>query len=163
MQGKKVYQEKMFNNFRLSERVPENNFYRILLKVIDPQLQLLYPATKHLYGDTGNPGIDPVVFFKLCLTGYLENIISDRELLEHCSMRMDILFFLGYDIDEPLPWHSTLSRTRQLYPDELFEVIFNKVFTLCVEAGMVKGSVQATDSAFIKANAASIQLKVPAE
>jgi hypothetical protein len=28
---------------------------------------------------------------------------------------LDILFFLGYDIDEPLPWHSTISRTRQLY------------------------------------------------
>jgi len=26
-----------------------------------------------------------------------------------------MLFFIGYDIDEALPWHSTLSRTRQLY------------------------------------------------
>ena len=30
MQGKKIYQEKLFNQFRLSDRVPENNFYRRL-------------------------------------------------------------------------------------------------------------------------------------
>jgi hypothetical protein len=35
--------------------------------------------------------------------GYLENITSDLKLFEHCTMRMDILYFLGYDIDEQLP------------------------------------------------------------
>jgi len=30
MQGKKEYQEKLFNNFQLSERVPKTNFYRRL-------------------------------------------------------------------------------------------------------------------------------------
>ncbi|MCD9583396.1 transposase, partial [Tenacibaculum maritimum] len=27
--------------------------------------------------------------------GYLENIISDRKLISHCSMRLDILYFIG--------------------------------------------------------------------
>ncbi|MEO9513594.1 MAG: transposase [Flavobacteriaceae bacterium] len=43
------------------------------------------------------------MFFKLCLVGYLENIISDLRLVEHCSMRLNILYFIGYDIDEELP------------------------------------------------------------
>ena len=30
MQGKKGYQEKLFTNFQLSQRVPEANFYRRL-------------------------------------------------------------------------------------------------------------------------------------
>jgi hypothetical protein len=95
------------------------------------------------------------------LTGYLENITSDRKLVEHCcAMRMDVLHFLGFDIDEELPWHSTISRTRQLYPIALFETLFNKVFTLCVNAGMVSGHTQAVDSAPIKANA-SIESVVP--
>jgi IS5 family transposase len=63
------------------------------------------------------------------LIGCMENISSDRKLIQHCSMRMDILYFLGYNIDEPLPWHSTLSRTRQLYPEALFEAVFDKVFS----------------------------------
>ncbi|WP_460963720.1 transposase [Spirosoma litoris] len=59
-----------------------------------------------------------------------------EKLIEHCSMRMDMLYFLGYNIDESLPWHSTLSRTRQLYPESLFELLFNKVFSLCVAHNM---------------------------
>lgn len=68
-------------------------------------------------------------------------------------VRMNILYFLGYDIDEELPWHSIISRTRQLYPVILFETLFNKVFTLCVNAGMLSSHTQAVDSAPIKANA----------
>nr|WP_217632848.1 transposase [Maribacter dokdonensis] len=95
MQGKKDYQEKLFARFQLSERIPKNNFYRRLKEVQD--LDLLYNLTKGYYGESGQKSIDPVVFFKLCLVGYLENIISDRKLIAHCSMRLDILFFVGYD------------------------------------------------------------------
>lgn len=114
---------------------------------------------------SGQKSIDPVVFFKLCLVGYLENIISDRDLIQHSSMRLDILFFLGYDIDEPLPWHSTISRPRQLYPEKVFEEVFTKVLIMCIDKGMVSGHTQATDSAPIKANASmdSLELKVPKE
>ncbi len=161
MQGKKQYQEKLFNDFRLSERVPEHNFYRRLKDAID--LRSLYPLTKGYYGESGQKSIDPVVFFKLCLVGYLENIISDRKLIDHCSMRLDILFFIGYDIDEELPWHSTISRTRQLFPESVFEEVFTKVLSLCIEKGMVSGHTQAIDSAPVKANASmdTLELKVP--
>jgi transposase len=118
MQGRKNYTEKLFPSFQLSDRIPEDNLYRRLRETLD--LSFLYRDTKELYGRTGNPSIDPVVFFKLLITGYLENITSDRKLVEHCSMRMDVLYFLGYDLDEELPWHSTISRTRQLYPETLF-------------------------------------------
>jgi len=163
MQGKKQYSEKLFTSFQLSERVPENNFYRRLKSSFD--LDFLYPLTCPYYGDCGQDSIDPVVFFKLCLVGYLENIMSDRHLITHCSMRLDILYFLGYDIDEPLPWHSTVSRTRALFPEEVFETSFSKVLGLCVEAGMVAGHTQAIDSAPVKANASmdSLELKVPEE
>lgn len=163
MQGKKDYQEKLFAHFQLSDRVPKNNFYRRLKQVLE--LQFLYSLTKKYYGESGQKSIDPVVFFKLCLVGYLENIISDRDLIQHSSMRLDILYFLDYDIDEPLPWHSTISRTRQLYPESVFEEVFTKVLTMCVEKGMVSGHTQAIDSAPIKANASmdSLELKVPKE
>ena len=161
MQGKKDYQEKLFNNFQLSDRVPETNFYRRLKVVVD--LHFLYSLTKNYYGDSGQKSIDPVVFFKLCLVGYLENLISDRQLIAHCSMRLDILYFIGYDIDEELPWHSTISRTRQLFPESVFEAVFTKVLILCIEKGMVSGHTQTIDSAPVKANASmdTLELKVP--
>ena len=162
MQGRKDYTEKLFLSFQLSNRIPKENLYRRLRETLD--LSFLYKDTKELYGKTGNPSIDPVVFFKLLITGYLENITSDRKLVEHCCMRMDVLYFLGFDIDEDLPWHSTISRTRQLYPESLFGTLFNKVFALCVDSGMVSGHAQAVDSAPIKANASmeSVVPKMPA-
>jgi hypothetical protein len=45
--------------------------------------------------------------------GRLKNIASDRRLVEHCSLQLDILYFLSYEVDEDLPGPSTISRTRQ--------------------------------------------------
>jgi transposase len=151
MQGKKNYAEKLFNHFQLSDRVPEDNFYRILKDSLG--LRYLYKATKEYYGEEGQQSIDPVVFFKLILVGYLENLNSDRKIISHSKLRLDILYFIGYDIDEELPWHSTLSRTRQLFGEEVFRDLFKAVLKLCVEKGMVSGKRQAMDSAYIKANA----------
>lgn len=151
MQGKKSYTEKLFTSFQLSERVPQDNFYRRLKESLD--LGFLYKETGHYYGTEGQKSIDPVVFFKLILMGFLENINSDRKIIEHASLRLDILYLIGYDIDEELPWHSTLSRTRQLYGEELFLKLFRKVLGMCVEKGMVSGKYQAVDSAYVKANA----------
>jgi transposase len=151
MQGKKQYAEKLFTSFQLSNHVPADNFYRRLKKVLD--LQWLYKATKKYYGTEGQQSIDPLVFFKLILVGYLENLNSDRKIIEHSRMRLDILFFLGYDLDEELPWHSTISRTRALYGEEVFKELFSKVLSLCVSKGMLSGRRQAIDSAYVKANA----------
>lgn len=163
MQGKKLYQEKLFTNFQLSTRIPSTNLYRRLNTVLD--LSFVYKLTSPYYGLCGQKSIDPIVFFKICLIGYLENIISDRQLIEHCSMRLDILLFLGYDIDEELPWHSTLSRTRKLLPENIFEQVFSHIVGMCVEKGMVSGHTQCIDSAPVKANASmdSLELKVPAD
>ena len=51
MQGKKEYQEKLFVNFRLSERVPKENFYRRLKETLD--LSYLHKLTKKYYGTEG--------------------------------------------------------------------------------------------------------------
>jgi transposase len=88
-----------------------------------------------------------VVFFKLMLVSRLEKLVSDRRLIERCNLRLEILYFLGYEVDEDLPWHSTISRTRQLYP----AAVFKHVFAQCVAAGLVTGHTQAVDSAFVKA------------
>ena len=161
MQGTKIFQEKLFNNFQLSNRVPKDNFYRRLSGVLD--LEFIRKATKSYYGDCGQKSLDPVVFFKLCLVGYLENITSDRKLIAHCGLRLDILYFLCFDIDEELPWHSTVSRTRQLFPESVFENLFTHVFEMCVSMEMVSGHTQVIDSAPVKANASmdSLELKVP--
>lgn len=157
MQGKKHYQDKRLASFRLSERVPKDNFYRRLKNTLD--LQWLYDATKTYYGTEGHQSIDPVVFFKLILIGYLENLLSDRRIIQTVSMRLDMLYFIGYELDEPLPWHSTISRTRQLLGEEVFKQLFVQVLRHCAQKGMVKGRRQAMDSVHVKANASMDSLK----
>ena len=59
MQGKKDYQEKLFTNFLLSDRVPEENFYCRLKDALD--LHFLYSLTKDFYGSSGQKSIDPFI------------------------------------------------------------------------------------------------------
>jgi len=151
MQGRKTFEEQLFTNFLLSDRVPADNFYRRLKDTLD--LRFIYKATAKYYGTEGQESIDPAVFFKLILVGYLENLGSDRRIINTASMRLDILYFIGYTLEEPLPWHSTLSRTRQLYSEDVFKELFKRVLKECINKGMVSGRRQAVDSALIKANA----------
>jgi transposase len=163
MQGHKEYHPKVFYQTSLESLVSGNNYYRKLDNVLD--LNFLYKLTKHYYGNEGQKSIDPIVFFKICLIGYLNDMISDRKLIEFCSDSLGIRLFLGYDLDEDLPWHSTISRTRQLYEDKIFKEVFDQVLAQCVDSGLVAGHTQAIDSAFVKANASmdSLELKVPKE
>ena len=94
MQGRKTFEDERELRFSLSAHVPGHNFYRRLKDRLD--LNFLYELTAPFYGKCGQQSIDPVVFFKLCLISYLENITSDRRLIEHCSLRLDLLYFLDY-------------------------------------------------------------------
>lgn len=151
MQGRKTFTPKLFYELSLDKLVPADNLYRKLQQELD--LQFLYPATACYYGAEGQESIDPVVFFKILLVGYLNNINSDRALMRFCSNCLDVRLFLGYDLDEQMPWHSTISRTRQLFGEAVFLRLFQEVLRKCVQKGMVRGKRQAVDSAFMKANA----------
>ncbi len=86
----------------LDQLVPTDNFYRRLNKSLN--LHWLYASTKPYYGGEGQESIDPVVFFKMCIVGYVGNIGSDRKLADYCADSLSIRLFLGYDIDEALPY-----------------------------------------------------------
>jgi transposase len=161
MLGQKKFQPKIIYNISLEGLVPPDDFYRRLESLLD--LRFVYQECKNLYGKTGNPSIDPVVFFKLNIFGFFENIISDRDLIRKANDRLSIRYFLGYDIDEKLPWHSTISRTRSLIKKEVFEKIFEMVLERCNDAGLIEGKHQSIDSTLVKANASmdSLERKEP--
>ena len=161
MLGKKKFQPKLMYNLTLDDLVPEDDFYRRLESILD--LRFVYQECKNLYGKTGNPSIDPVVFFKINLYGFFEKITSDRELVRKASDRLSVRYYLGYDIDEKLPWHSTISRTRTIIKKETFELVFNKILEKCYQAGLIEGKHQSIDSTLVKANASldSLERKVP--
>lgn len=163
MQGRHKFLDRKVLEFCLSDQIPKHNLYYRLKDVL--QLEYLHELTKPYYGSCGQKSIDAEVFFKLCLIQHLENIDSDRKLMEVCSLRLDLRYFLGYNLGEALPCHSTLCRTRHLLPRHVFDKVFTHILSLCVDSGMVAGSVVAVDSAFVKANASidSLELKVSKE
>ena len=92
MQGRKYIQPKMLYQVSIDSLVPPDNFYRLLAQTLD--LNFLYKATAKYYGTEGQESIDPVVFFKICLIGYLNNINSDRRLMAYCSNCLDTRWYL---------------------------------------------------------------------
>lgn len=151
MQGHKKYEPRLFVNFHLPDVIPDDNFYKVLKEKLD--LRFVYQMTKPIYSHTGKPSIDPVVFFKMLLVGYLENCCSDRALERLFQLRLDLLYFIDHDISERVPDHSTICKTRKRIPGDVFEAVFTHILGLCVQSGMVSGKIQSIDSAYINANA----------
>ena len=142
----------------LVKLVPAHHFYQQLLQGVD--FRFVRPLFEPFYCATGRPSLDPIVFVKLLLVAHLENITSDRKLLELANLHLGIRAFLGYRLEQPLPWHSTLCRTRQRIPVSVFETCFTHIVGLCINKGLVSGHTQVIDSAYIKANASMSRLKL---
>jgi transposase len=60
----------------LEDLVPHTHFYRHLDHVLD--LSFVRDLVKETYAHGGRPSIDPVVFFKLQLVMFFEDIRSER-------------------------------------------------------------------------------------
>ncbi|SFF30802.1 IS1182 family transposase [Spirosoma endophyticum] len=145
------------SNTSLIKLVPTQHFYQQLLEAVD--FSFIRPFFEPFYSTIGRPSIDPLVFIKLLLVKHFENITSDRKLLELANLHLGIRSFLGYGLEHPLPWHSSLTRTRQRIPVSVFEACFTQVVGLCIQKGLVSGHTQVIDSAYIKANASMSRLK----
>jgi transposase len=87
----------------LEDLVPADHFYRHLEKSLD--LSFVRELVQQTYAGKGRHSIDPVVFFKLQLVMFFEDICSERLLMRHAPVRLSVKWYLGYDLDEPLPDH----------------------------------------------------------
>ena len=139
------------DNLSLEELVPKDNFYRRLEGRID--LSFVRELVVDRYATIGRTSIDPVVFFRLQLVMFLEGIRSERQLMEVAADRLSVRWYLGYDLNEPLPDHSSLTRIRERYGLEIFRGFFEKIVEECFEAGLVWGEELFFDSTKVKADA----------
>jgi hypothetical protein len=62
-------------------------------------------------------------------------------------------WYLGYDLCEPLPDHSSLTRIRERYGLEVFGRFFERIVEMCFEAGLVRGHELYFDATKVEANA----------
>jgi transposase len=139
------------DNLSLEELVPKDNFYRRLEQRLD--LSFIRELVADRYATVGRHSVDPVVFFRLQLVMFFEGIRSERELMKIASDRLSVRWYLGYDLQEPLPDHSSLTRIRERYGLEIFRGFFERIVEMCFEAGLVRGEELFFDSTKVKANA----------
>jgi transposase len=158
MMGKKFRNFTPLPDLSLEELVPKDNFYRRLEGTLD--LSFVRDLVEERYASSGRPSVDPVVFFKLQLVLFFEGLRSERQLMEVVADRLSIRWYLGYDLHEPLPDHSSLTRIRDRYGLETFRRFFEEIVERCAEAGLVWGEELYFDATKIEANA-SLESIVP--
>jgi transposase len=152
MMGTKERNFSPLTDLSLEELVPKDNFYRYLRATLD--LSFVRDLVRDRYAASGRPSVDPVVFFKLQLVLFFEGLRSERRLMDVVADRLSIRWYLGYDLDESLPDHSSLAKIRERYGLEVFRRFFERIVELCVEAGLVWGEELYFDSTKVAANAA---------
>src|SRR5688572_27904803 len=121
----------------LEDLVPEDNFYRQVERSID--LSFVRELADEFYSSIGRPSIDPVVFFKLQLIAFFEGIRSERQLMETVNLNLAHRWFIGYDLDESVPDHSSLSKFRERSGLEVFQRFFEDIMEVCIQAELVWG------------------------
>jgi transposase len=153
MMGTKVQVFTPISALSLDALVPNDHFYRHLNQVLDLSF-LRDLVVEHYAAGVGRPSIDPVVFFKLQLEMFCEGIRSERQLLRLAADRLSVRWYLGYNLNEPLPDHSSLTRIRARYGLEIFHRFFDAIVEQCQQAGLVWGKELYFDATHVLADAA---------
>lgn len=138
----------------IEELMPREHFLRKLEAALD--LSFVYDETSPLYSRKyGRPPIDPVVLVKYLLVGFLYGIPSERQIEQRVQTDVALRWYLGLDLFDRVPDHSTISQPRRRKPSfrKVFRRLFEEVARQCVAAGLVSGRLAVTDSTHVKANA----------
>lgn len=140
----------------LEQMVPANHFLRLVEQHID--FTFILDLVRRYYCESnGRPSLDPIVFFKMLLLGYLYNIRSERELERTANDSLAFRWFLQLGLSGKAPDHSTFSwnRKHRFKDTSIFQAIFDHIVQQAIDHRMVGGRVLMTDSTHIKANASN--------
>src|SRR6059058_130870 len=152
MMGEQKSEPQLFNYaVNLEKRVRANHPLRAVKAAID--FGFVREEVAHCYGKNGNESVPPEVILKMMFLLFFDDIKSERELMEVIGERLDYLWFLDCGLDEKIPDHSVLSKARARWGKEVFESLFVRTVSQCVEAGLVDGQKLHVDASLIDANA----------
>ena len=149
----KVQKKLFYTKLNLDQRIRKDHILRKIDKYIN--FDFIYNQVKDTYGIKGNVSVPPPVILKMLLLLILYNVRSERELMATIPERLDWLWFLGYDLDDPIPDHSVLSKARARWGVAAFKTFFERIVWQCVDAGLVDGSKLFMDGCLIQADASN--------
>ena len=106
------------------------------------------------YTTMGRPSLAPGRYFRLLLLGYFEGLDSERAIAWRAADSLSLRAFLNLAPPAAPPDHSTISRTRRLFPVETHQAVFTWVLQQLADAGLVQGKTVGIDATTLEANAA---------
>jgi transposase len=110
-------------------------------------------APTYKQSNAGRPGIDPVVYLKMIMIGFFEDLPSERAIAARCADSIAIRSFLNYSLEEKTPDHSSFTVIRQRLGLEIYQQIFTLTLEALREHGLLRGKNLGIDSSVIEANA----------
>ena len=132
-------------------------FYAAMNRVLDKNGfdEYVERACVAFYASTmGRPSLAPGRYFRLLMLGFFEQIESERGIAWRAADSLSVRAFLGLELDEPPPDHSTISRTRRLIDLETHQAVFAWILERLSESGLVNGKTVGVDATTLEANAA---------
>ena len=159
MLGRHRSEPMLFQYVNVEALVPKNHLLRKVDAVLD--LSFVREAVSACYSATrGRPSVDPELALRMMLLGHLYDI-GDRELCDEIGMHVGMRWFLGLNLHDPVPDHSTLSKLKNERWAEsgLFQRLFDQVILQCSEAGLVSGRHLSGDGTQVRADASMQSLE----
>jgi transposase len=105
-------------------------------------------AAEKVFDETiGRPSVPPGVYFRMLLVGYFEGLSSERGIAWRCADSLSLREFLGYELTERTPDHSTLSGLRRKLDVALHREIFEWVLQVAREEGILNRILQFENAA----------------
>jgi transposase len=108
---------------------------------------------KYYKSSSGRPSLTPGTYFRMLLLGYFEGIDSERGIAWRAADSFSFRKFLGYDLSEQTPDHSTVSRTRRLYSVETHGAVMKWVLKILRKHGLADAQSVCIDATTLQANA----------
>ena len=154
---KRVRQEELWTPTAALPVGASHPFYQRLNQILDEKRFDEYVETiceRFYAGEVGRPGLAPGIYFRLLMVGYFEGIDSERGIAWRSGDSLSIRSFCRIALDESVPDHSTISRTRRLMDVETHQAVFQWVLQVLAEKKLLKGNSIGVDATTLEANAA---------
>lgn len=133
------------------DRIPEDHLLKRLEQAIDFSFINDLLADSYCQ-DFGRPAKEPELLMRILFLKHIYNL-SDVQVIERASLNIAWTWFLGLNLEDPLPHPSLLAKFR---PQRLEEFDLDDIITViirqCVDNGLVKGDGICIDATHTEAN-----------
>ena len=139
---KRIRQEQLWTPTDALPVSASHPFYKKLNQLLDERHfdEVVERMCERFYAETmGRPGLAPGIYFRLLMVGYFEGIDSERGIAWRASDSLSIRSFVRIALDESVPDHSTISRTRRLMDVETHQAVFQWALQVLAERNLLKG------------------------